>query len=120
MPASPGRGRVGTGRDPASHPVQPTGQRVAVADRSGLADQDQEGRLESILGIMRLAKGRLTDAEHHRAVSLNKGRERKLGGLACAGRKPLQQLSVRQPSECPYVEECTDVPEGGAVSSLCH
>ena len=53
-------------------------------------------------------------------MPLDKGRKRKLGGLSVAGLKPLQQLSVRQPSEGPDVEKGIDVPESCAVSSVCH
>jgi len=76
--------------------------------------------LERILGIMGFAEDRLTDAKDHRAVPLDEGGERQLGGLPGARREPLQQLSVRQPSDCPDVEERLDLPEGGAVSSPCH
>ncbi len=120
MPAAPGLGHPGAIRDPIGRPVQPTGQRVAVANRAGLADQDQEGRLEGIMGIVRLVQNQLTDAKHHGAVSLDNGCERQLGGLPGAAREPLHQLGISKPSECPDFEQCMEVLEVSAISSLCH
>jgi hypothetical protein len=53
------------------HAVQPRADRLALADRAGLAEQHEEGRLERVLGLVRVAQDPPADAEHHRAVPLD-------------------------------------------------
>jgi hypothetical protein len=48
--------------------VQPAGQRPGAADAIGLRRQGQEGRLESVLGVVVVVQQPPTDAEHHRSV----------------------------------------------------
>ncbi len=64
--------------------MEPAHDRALLADRGGFADQDQEGRLKGILGIVPFTKDRLTDAKHHRTMPLDESRERQLGRLVVA------------------------------------
>src|SRR5208282_407465 len=79
MSAATDRRPLLTARDAQGHPMEPAHDRPSLADRGGLADQDQEGRLKGILGIVPFAKDRLTDPQDHRTVSLDQGRKRQLG-----------------------------------------
>jgi hypothetical protein len=58
------------------HPEEPVGQQFAATDCPRLAQQDQEGRLKSILGRMRVAQGAAADAQHHRPVPFDQGGKR--------------------------------------------
>jgi hypothetical protein len=83
-------------RRPDRHPVQPVAQQVGVADRTGLAGQDEEDGLEGVLGMLRVAQDLAADAQHHRTVPAHQRRERGLAGrVAPAGGVPLQELAVR-------------------------
>ena len=42
--------------DPPGNPVQPARDRAAVTNRAGLKSEDQERRLEGILGIVRVVQ----------------------------------------------------------------
>ena len=94
-------GRSGTGRDPAGHPVQPTGQRFPLSDRARLANQDQERRLKSVLGIVRVPQDPRRQTEDHRPVPLDQHRERRLGPRVAGPRN--------RSSSCPSVRP-TAVP----------
>ena len=67
-----------------------------VADRPSPAEQHQERGLEGILGVVRVVEQPATDPQHHRPVPLDQRLERQLGRLAITGRKPFEQLSIRQ------------------------
>jgi hypothetical protein len=96
VPPPPGVGGAGVGRDAPGHAVQPRPQRAAQGQRPGPAGQDQEGGLEGVLGVVRLAQGRPAGAQHERAVAAHQGGERRLGRRPRAGREAAQQLGVRQ------------------------
>jgi len=71
--------------------VQPGGQGLLLADRAGLARQDEERRLERILGIRVLAQHPPANGEDERAMALQ---ERGEGILAPLANKLLQQDGV--------------------------
>jgi hypothetical protein len=56
-------------------------------------NQDQERRLESIIGIVGVAEQTPTHAQYHRAVTLHEGFKRRLVVLAD---EPSQQLPIGQ------------------------
>ena len=76
--------------------MEPGAERVADPERPRLADQDQEGGLEGVLGVVRVAEDAPADAQDHRPVPLDQGREGQLGRLAAPGREPLEELAVGQ------------------------
>ena len=80
------------------HAVQPGADRLALADRAGLAEQDQECRLERVLGLVRVAQDAPADAQHHRAVQ---GHERGERRLVTTAHEPLEQRPVIQPRHRP-------------------
>ena len=61
------RGGPGPCRDPSADPVEPAAERIVDADGPGLADQDQEGRLERVLDVVGIAQDAAADAQDHRA-----------------------------------------------------
>jgi hypothetical protein len=50
------------------HAVEPVGDHLAGHDRVGLADQDEEGGLEIVLGIMTIPQDAAADTPHHRPM----------------------------------------------------
>ena len=118
--ATPYGGRPGGGRDVVRHAVEPGGQRIPPPDRSRLAGQDEEGGLEGVLGVVHVTEHAPADAEDHRPVSFHQRGEGQLGGLAVAGREPVEQLPVGQPADRPRGEQRVDRPEGGPAAVSGH
>ena len=94
-----------------SDPIEPVRQLLPPADRGSPAHQDQERRLEGILRIMRAGQHPAADAQNHRPVAMDQGRERILGVLSTPGEEQLQQLGVSQPTERSEGVERPDLPE---------
>ena len=82
--------------------MEPAPDRAAPPDRAGPLRQDQKDRLECILGIVRVTQHVLTDAEHHRPVPLDQGRERPFFPPGC---ESSQQRFIRQGTDRPRLEE---------------
>jgi hypothetical protein len=77
--------------------VEPAAQRFLPGDRPGLAGEDEEGRLEGVLGVVRVAQHPLADAEHRGPVAPHQGRKR---GRVCLAEEARQEIAVREfPSE---------------------
>ena len=72
--------------------MEPARERTTAPDRPGPPGEHQEHGLGGILGIMRVAQDLPADAEDHRPVTLDQGRE---GGLVVPRDKEVQ----RWPSE---------------------
>ena len=120
VPAPTGRGGPRIGRDPQGDPVQPTGHRVAIADRAGPLDQDQERRLEGILRVVEVTQGAPADAHHHRTVPFDQGIERRPGRLATPGREPLQELAVGEVADGPHLEQPQEMARSRLISPQDH
>ena len=69
-------------RDPIRDLAQPAAQDLALADRAGSTGQDQEGGLERILDLVRVAEHAPADAQDHRPVAQDQRLEGGLGRLA--------------------------------------
>ncbi len=110
---TPGRLDLGPGRNPPGDPEQPTGQRVAPADRTGPPGEHQERHLGGVLSIVRVVEHIVADAEDHRAVPFDQGRERDLGDPAAPGDVPLQQLGVGHPDERADLEKRPEISQAG-------
>src|SRR5262249_7990929 len=94
LPRAPGRRlRPRPRGDALSDAVQSGGERAPVPDRGGPADEDQEGRLEGVLGGMDVAEQAAADAEDEGAVPLHQQGER---GLVAADQETLQEFGVGQ------------------------
>ena len=93
---------LGPHRDPPGDAVEPGPQHVALADRPGLLDQDQERRLEGIGDVVRIVQDAPADAQHHRPVPMEDRLERRLVAM---GEESLQELGLAQARDGPRVEE---------------
>jgi hypothetical protein len=107
-PATAGRGGPRLERDAAADPMEPTSQRIGHPDRGGPLDQDQEGRLKRISGILGIGKHPSTDAQHHRPVSLDQDGKRQLRNLVAPGPVELQELPIAQRSQRSRAEQRPD------------
>ena len=100
--------------------MEPGAQRIPHPEGPGLPDQDQERRLERILGVVRVGQDAPADAQDHRPMPLDQDREGQLGRLAPIGREPLQELPVGQLADRPDVEERAELPEDSPILSDRH
>ena len=89
----------------ARNTVQPVSQPVGVVNRAGLASQDEEGRLEGVLGMMPVTQELLANTQHHRPVPRHQDRESSLAGRITATDKPLDELAVGKPGDRAAREE---------------
>ena len=71
--------------------MQPARQRVLFANGSRSSRQDEEYRLEGILGVLGLPEESPTQSQHHRAVPAYQFLK---GRLVAASHKSLQQFRV--------------------------
>src|SRR3954469_1392966 len=100
--------------------MEPGAQRVSNPERAGLPDQGQEGGLEGILDIIRIAEIIPADAEDHRPVPPDEGCEGQLGRLGVLGREPFEELTVGELPDGPQVEQGSELPPDGPVRSDRH
>jgi hypothetical protein len=75
--------------------VKPVGNHLSRYDGRCLADEDEKGGLEGILGIVLVAQNTAADAPHHRSMSAHQGCN---SGFVTAAEVVLQQLPIGQPS----------------------
>ena len=75
VPLPTGLGRPGPPRDAQGDRVQPRGQGTVHPERSGPACQDQEDRLERILGLVLIAEDGAAGAIDRGAVPFDERRE---------------------------------------------
>ncbi len=103
-PIAPAEVDPGAERDPAGHAMEPSRQRIRIVDRARPAGQQQERRLERILGQVAVGQQMATDAQHHRPMPLDQGRERRLGCLTTVG-ELIEQAAIGRCTQRPDVEE---------------
>src|SRR5947209_3105869 len=74
-------------------PVEPASDRYCLADRPRLAGEDEERRLEGVLGVGLVAQYAAADVEHHYPVTAQQGMKSSLI-LLCM--ELLEEFMVRQ------------------------
>ena len=89
--------------------MQPGTQGIAHPERSALANEDKEGRLEGIVRIVFVAEDVLTGTQDHRPMPLHQGVERTLRRWAVARLEALEQLPVGQFRESSAVKQGSEV-----------
>jgi hypothetical protein len=94
--------------------MKPARERFSLSNQTGVAEEDHEGRLESVFGFMLVAQYRPANAQYHRAVPLDEGRECHFGRFAATGVEQGEQLPVGQPPNRPEHEEGPDMLRPGA------
>ncbi len=89
---------VGSGshRDPIGDLVKPASQHAAVADRSRLPREHEEGCLEGILRILMLGQDMTANAQDHGAVPAHQDLEGRLRIVLTLAQEEIEQLLVRQ------------------------
>ncbi len=81
--------------------VQPAPQAVSPPDRAAFLDQDQEGGLEGVLGVVWVAQDRPADAQDHRPMPSHQHFE---GPAVAPGEETLEELRVGEPGDHPVGE----------------
>src|SRR5262249_25035286 len=97
--------------------VQPTPQRRRFANGRRLASEDEEGCLESVLGVGLVAQHAAADVKHHRAVT---EQERVKGGLVSLANEALEQVVVGQLPHALVEGDPADQLEDRAAYGLGH
>ena len=108
---SPCRGGMDVGRGAEGDPVEPATDRGSLVDRSGLAHQDQEGRLERVFHVVRVVEDPTADSQHHRPMPPHQRRERELGRIVATGRELLEELRIGQVRADANPEDHPDVSQ---------
>ena len=73
------------------HAVQPAADRVPFANAAGLAGEDEEGGLKSVLGVCVIAEQTPTNVHDHRLVAPDQFRERRRVAI---DREPREEVAV--------------------------
>ena len=110
------------GGDPPRDAEEPAPDRLATTDRAGLAHQDQEGGLEGVVGVVRVAQELPADAQDHGPVSFDQDGEGGLRRIRIVPRqKPVQELAIGQgPGRTQLVEHGELIAQDGARSCMFH
>ncbi len=113
---------LGPSGDPPGDAEEPAPDRLPMTDRSGLAHEDQEGGLEGVVGVVRVAQELPADAQDHGPMSFNQDREGGLGGRRIVPRQePLEELAIGQRAgRTQIVEHGERTAQGGARSWIFH
>ena len=90
--------------------MQPAAELALRPGRAGLPGQDEEGRLEGVLGVVRIAEDAPADGQDHRPVSRDQGRE---GRLVAPGGEAGEQLGIGEARGTPLGEQPLNLPQSG-------
>ena len=88
--------------------TQPAAEGLPAPDRSGLADQDQERGLESVLHVIGVAEHDAAGAQHLRTVPPDQGRKRR---LIPPREEPIQELAVGETGQRPLGQQAVHLPQ---------
>src|SRR5262249_32787281 len=99
------------------HAEEPVAHLLARPDRGGLVDEDEEGGLERILGVVVVSEDTAAHTQHHRAVP---GQQRLEGGLVPPGDEPLQQLAVRRADPAGHLRRPAQPLQDPVHGTGCH
>ena len=117
--APPRRIRRGTHGDPPRDAEQPVADRIAAADGRGLADQQEERRLEGVGRIVRIAQDPPADAQDHRPVPLQQRREGRLGfRRVVPAEEPRQERTVAEVTDRTHAVEHPELTGQDAAGSF--
>ena len=102
------------------HAVEPVAQQLRLAERPGLAGQNEEDSLEGVLGVMAVAEELPADVHHQRPVAGHQGGERGLTGGVAPMDEPLEQLTVGKSGCRTALEEHADLSDQRWRCHVCH
>jgi len=98
-----GRG-AGTRRSAEGNLMEPRAEGIAHPEAASLLDEHEERGLERILAVVWIVQHAAADAQDHRTVPLDQGRECQFGGLAPLRRKEFEELTIGQISNGAQLE----------------
>ena len=93
-----GGGRPRLQRRLVGHPVEPVGKQLPRGNRRRPADEDEEGGLKGILGVVVVVEDTAAHTPHHRPMPPHKGCKSR---LVTAADVVLQKLLIGQPRTIP-------------------
>ncbi len=109
--------------------VQPVRQQVGIADRAGLACQNEEDSLKGVFGVVQVAQELAADVQDHRPVPTHqRGEGRLAGGIARLVNRSMSWRSVNPATEPPSKSDpiCRttdwfltgDMPQGPVAATI--
>jgi hypothetical protein len=110
-----GGGRPGLQGRLVSHAIEPVGQQLPGSNRRCLTDEDKEGGLEGVLGIVVVPENTAAHPPDHRPMPLHKGCESR---LVTAADVVLQQLAIGQARTVP--QDAAEVLHDPVHRAGCH
>jgi hypothetical protein len=100
--------------------VQPVRKAVRVAQRVCSPRQDEEHRLERVLGELAVSQKLKADAEHHRPVPADKRGERGLSRGVTGRCEPIEKLTVAHAGDRATGKKRLDLSCHGTNCRACH
>ena len=116
LAVQPGLGLAGR----SEHPIEPASQQVGFSECRRLAGQDEEDGLKGVLGVVPVAQDLATDAQDHRPVHRDQGRESHLLRGVTPGGEPVEELAVGQSGDRAALEERVELPDDRALGKPRH
>jgi hypothetical protein len=98
-------------------PVEPGGDEVTIADRSGSPDQDEERGLKGVVDVVRVGQDPPADAQDHRPELRHERLERR---LIASDREPFEELAIPEAGDRPAFEQPDDIPPARPESPARH
>jgi hypothetical protein len=120
VPAPTGCGQTRTRRCSNCDLMEPGPKRVPHPQTARFLDQHQKRRLKSIFDIMSFGQHAPANPQNHRPVPLDYNGKCQLSGLAAVGRKPFQELTVRELAHGPDVEQHLKLLDDRCLLVDCH
>ena len=90
---------------------------MVSADGLGLTDEDQEGRLKGILGVMPIAQQPMADRQDHWPMAVEQDGKGRLFPVAA---EPFQELAVAQVRRRLHFSQPAQVKQDGGQGSMGH
>jgi hypothetical protein len=97
--------------------MEPGGNPVAAPDRVGSVDQDQERRLERVIGGGGVGQDPAADTQDQRTMP---GDEPLKRCLVASDREPFEKLAVAEPGDRPALEHATDFAPARSETATRH
>ena len=97
--------------------MKPRADLLAGDDRSRSSGEDEERRLERILGVVVIAEDPVANAPDHRGVTVDEGLENRLFAVH---KETFQKLAIGQPVDRPQAEQNLDLTSRRVQSAEFH
>ena len=90
--------------------MKPVAQRIIDPKSLGLSRQEQERRLEGVVGVVGVSDYAPAHGHHHGPMALHQALERQIVSLS---RVSLEQSGVREPGPRPLAEKAVNLSQRG-------